>query len=380
MSVAPVVLVCFLAFTSFAGSRVLMTLFAIDLGATPFMIGVLIGLYAVFPLLLSVYVGRVVDQAGSFRPVLLGTLGFGLGLLVPAAFPVLPALYVSAALGGLSLVFFSVATQYLISSFGDRETRNRNVSLYSLGLALTGMSGPMTVGLVIDHLGHVAAFIVLAGIVGAGVVVWACCRARIPDRPGGTVPRQQGASFELLRQPALRRIIIVSGLTVASVDLFSFYMPIYGHSIGLSATMIGVVFGAFALATFAVRGLLPWMIRRFSGQRVMVMSLLVSALAYGALPFSDNLAMLLALAFLLGAGLGCGQPLSLIMVSNRAPDGRAGEAIGLRFTMVNFMHLAIPVGAGALSAALGLLPVFLGNAILLLAGSRMSRAIGRAVR
>lgn len=378
MPVVPVVAVCFLTFTSLAGCRVLMSLFAIELGASTAAIGLLIGLFALFPLLLSVSAGKIVDRAGSYRPVLFGAGGFCAGLFIPVAFPVLPALYVTAVLGGLSLVFLGVATQYLISSFGEPDVRNRNVSLYSLGLALTGLSGPMATGLAIDHLGHVPAFAILAGFVALAIVIWVASRRRIPVRTAGAVHAERRPAIELLRKPALREIIIVSGLVVASVDLFSFYMPIYGHSIGLSATMIGLVFGTYATATFAVRGVLPWLIRRFGEQGVISASLLVSAVAYGALPFSANLAVLLSLAFVLGAGLGCGQPLSLIMLSNRSPAGRAGEAIGLRFTMVNFMHLAIPVGFGALSALLGLMPMFLANAALLLTGSYLSRRPARA--
>lgn len=377
ITIVPVVAACFLVFTSLNGSRVLMSLFAIELGASTAAIGVLIGLYALFPLLLSVHAGKVVDRAGGFRPALLGAAGFALGLLVPVFFPTLAALYVSAALGGLSLVFFGVATQYLVSSMGGSEARNRNVSIYSLGLALTGLSGPPLTGFVIDQWGHGVAFVMLAVFVVAALAIWAGFRRAIPGRVPRSQPPEPRPALELLRLPALRRIIVVSGLVVAAVDLFSFYMPIYGHSIGLSATRIGLIFGSFAIATFSVRGLLPWLIRRFGEDRVIAGSLAIAALGYAALPFSASLPVLLALAFVLGLGLGCGQPLSLIMLSNRSPEGRAGEAIGLRFTVVNFMHLAIPVLFGAVSAVVGLLPVFLANAGLLLTGSYLSRVRAR---
>jgi len=38
---------------------------------------------------------------------------------------------------------------------------------------------------------------------------------------------------DLLARPGLRRIIVVSGVVIAGVDLYSFFMPIYGHSLGL---------------------------------------------------------------------------------------------------------------------------------------------------
>jgi hypothetical protein len=74
------------------------------------------------------------------------------------------------------------------------------------------------------------------------------------------------------------------------------------------------------------------------------------------------------LSFALGLGLGCGQPLSQIMTYNRSPAGRAGEALGLRFTIVNFTHMVIPLAFGTIGSALGLIAVFLANSALMFGG------------
>ena len=117
-----VVILCFLTFGSFIGVRVLMSLYALELGASQAAVGVLIASFAIFPLMMSVYAGRVIDRMGAFWPVFGGMAGFCAGVMIPFCFPVLPALYVSALVSGLSLVFFGVASQQLISSIGDRKS------------------------------------------------------------------------------------------------------------------------------------------------------------------------------------------------------------------------------------------------------------------
>jgi MFS family permease len=237
------------------------------------------------------------------------------------------------------------------------------------------LSGPLLAGYVIDHHGHVPAFLALSVVVILACVLWAVMRGRVP-RVAASVAAPAGRRVaELLRLPGLRRMMIVSGIIVAGIDLFAFYMPIYGHSIGLSATMIGVVLGAYAVATFLVRGVMPFIARRYGETRVITWSLLVAGVAYFVLPFSQHLVVLILLSFALGVGLGCGQPLSIIMVYNSAPEGRAGEALGVRFTVVNFMHLAIPLTFGTMSAALGLAPVFLSNSALMFGGWWLSRRV-----
>ena len=51
------------------GSRMLLSLYAIDLGAGPFAIGVLIAMFAVFPLMLALPAGKLADRIGAKWPV-----------------------------------------------------------------------------------------------------------------------------------------------------------------------------------------------------------------------------------------------------------------------------------------------------------------------
>src|SRR5690606_41734390 len=72
--------------TSFKGSKVLISLYAIELGASHLMIGVLYAMYSVFPIVLSVYAGQLADRVGMRRPMLLGSAGLAGGLLIPYFF------------------------------------------------------------------------------------------------------------------------------------------------------------------------------------------------------------------------------------------------------------------------------------------------------
>ena len=83
----------------------------------------------------------------------------------------------------------------------------------------------------------------------------------------------------------------------------------------------------------------------------------------------------MGLSFIIGLGVGCGQPLSLLMVYNRSPAGRSGEVLGVRFTVVNLMHLVIPITFGTLSAMIGLAPVFISTGTLMLAGSYLCHRV-----
>jgi MFS family permease len=80
-----------------------------------------------------------------------------------------------------------------------------------------------------------------------------------------------------------------------------------------------------------------------------------------------------AIAFVLGLGVGCGQPVSMSLIYALAPAGRAAECAGLRVTANNVMHLLMPLIFGSLGTAFGYAPVFLSNSALLVAGGVLLR-------
>src|SRR5918996_1484483 len=100
------------------GSRVVASLLALKLGANPFTIGLLIGVYSVFPLMLGVYSGRISDRYGPRRPMVFGIALLALGLALPVIWTALPMLFVSAVLVGTGFVFYNVANQTLGGALG----------------------------------------------------------------------------------------------------------------------------------------------------------------------------------------------------------------------------------------------------------------------
>ena len=85
---------------AYKGSKMLMALYAIEFGATPFQIGMLFALYAVFSLFIAIHAGRLSDRFGPRVLMMIGCAGLGGGLLLPFVWPRLGMLYVSVTLVG----------------------------------------------------------------------------------------------------------------------------------------------------------------------------------------------------------------------------------------------------------------------------------------
>jgi predicted MFS family arabinose efflux permease len=352
------------------GSRVVASLLALNLGAGPMLIGVLIAAYSIFQLAFALVVGRISDRYGSRRPMLGGTIAFGCGLIIPAVSPTLPALFISAPLIGIGFVFFNVAAQNLAGTLGSAAERTKNFSTMSLGYSSGHMIGPVLAGIMIDRHGFGAAYIAFAIMTLAPILALAVSRQL--GAHGARSEPTSSSAFDLMRLPSLRRMIIVSGLVTTGWDLYTFYVPIYGHSIGLSASTIGTILGAFAAASFIVRVALPVLTKRFSVETVLAAAMCLAALLFLPFTFITFVPALLALSFGIGLTLGVSQPLTLNLTYNRSPEGRSGEVTGLRLTINNITHIAVPLAAGSIGALLGIASVFWASAGILLVSGYLS--------
>lgn len=353
------------------GSRVVASLLALHLGASAFTIGLLIGVYAVFPLLLGVYSGRIFDRYGARRPMLFGIALLASGLVLPALWTSLSVLFVSAVLVGTGFVFFNVSNQTLAGALGTPQERTRNFATLGLGYAGGHLVGPVIAGYAIDFLGYESGYAMLGALTLAPLVIIALARRLDANKAAQATQRKN--TFELLKSPLLRRAVIVSGLITTGWDLFGFYVPIYGHSIGLSASTIGNILGAFAVATFVVRVMLPRLTRRYGIEPVLAAATFSAAALFLPFAFVEYVPGLFLLAFGIGLALGCSQPLTLNLAYNHSPPGRSGEVTGLRLTINNITHIGVPVAAGALAAAIGVAPVFWTSAALLVVSGVLTR-------
>lgn len=378
MSIYVVFLIVLCNMTVFRGSKVLVSLFAIELGASQFYIGVLIALYSLFPMLLALYAGKLSDRLGVRSPMILGSTGLACGLALPFANPGLPALYASAVLIGASHVFYNVSVQNLVGALSGPDERTRNFTNYGLVMAAGGFLGPLIAGFSIDHFGHAGGYLVLAA--GPLIPVVVLLLGRRLGRLGArhsTDGEKAVQAKNLLSNAPLRRTLITGAAILTGIDLFQFYMPIYGNSIGLSATTIGVVLSMFAAASFVVRLVMPALVKRWSAETVLTWSLYAGCATYLLFPLFESAVLLAAIAFALGLGMGCGQPLTMSLIYSRAPEGRSGEALGLRVSINNFMHIVVPLMFGTIGTVLGVAPVFIANALILGGGGVL---IGRADR
>lgn len=343
---------------SFAGCRVILALTAIHFEASPFTIGVILSLLAIVPMMFAVSWGRFVDRVGVQGPMLTGIAGILAAMVLGWAVPRLETLFIVSTVAGSGFILYHIAVTQAAAAIGTPEQRIRNFSLLALAFSAASTLGPMLAGFAIDGIGHRGAFLVLASGVLVNVMILARRRFTTPRQPTPAPEASKRRITDLLRVPGLLRVFIVAGSLSIAWDLFTFVTPIYGSRIGLSASVIGLILGMFGAAVFVVRLLLPVLAPHLREWTVLIAAMLLTGVLLFVFPLVEGVPLLMTLAFLLGLGLGGTQPLVLALLYERAPPGRAAEAVGVRTLLLNFAQASVPLAFGALGSALGMLPVF----------------------
>lgn len=381
MPLALILVLSSIAFITMKGSRILMTLYAVHLGAGPFETGILFALYGLFPFLLAIAAGRIADRFDNRLLMYWGLGSYTLSLALPFLFPAMATLYLVAPLWGFTSMLWVVATQNLVGVLSTAETRTRNYSYYSLGESTGSVIGPILVGLSIDLLSHRPAFLIMAAIPALILLAVVVRRHTIPSTApagGGAVDAPRNMK-DLLALPAMRNALLSNAAVMTGLDLFNLYMPIYGHSLDFSATTIGLIMGAFGAAAFVTRLFIPPITKRCGERAMLAGAFLISAAAFITFPLTTSAPLLAAAAFLLGLGLGCGQPLSMILSFNAGPPGRSAEAISMRLAVSYGAHVVVPPAFGIIGAAAGgVALIFWTCAAVMGCGSWINRGATRA--
>ncbi|MEO7743538.1 MAG: MFS transporter [Usitatibacter sp.] len=377
MAVYLAVLLSVLQGISMRGTKILLSLSALSMDATPFQVGVLAAMFAAFPLLLAVHAGKISDRIGVKRPIVWGAVVIAAGISLPLVVSGLAGLILASALVGLGHIFFHVSIHNLIGGYGAGEARTRNFATFSLGASVSAFIGPALAGISIDFQGFPATHVLLALVALSPAALLLARPGIVPQHTPPAKSESAGGSLELLRDPGLLRTLIMSGVTLTGIELFSFYFPVYGRSIGLSASAIGMVMSCYAVAAFLVRMGMPRATRHLGEVGVLTASLFMAGATYLLVPMVSQAWLLALIAFLLGIGLGCAQPLTIILTYNHAPPGRSGEALGLRLTANKLTQILVPLAFGAMGSAFGLIPVFFANGAFLLTGGVISFAEGK---
>ncbi|MFC3885497.1 MFS transporter [Bacillus songklensis] len=356
------------------GTRPIVSLFADSQGASVTIVGFLVSTYAFFPMLLAVKAGKWLDIYGARSICLLGSTGMLLSILVPILFPCLTTLFFSQLLMGFCQICVLVSLQKTVGNLPGN--RDKLIALFSLTGSIGELIGPMTTGFSYEHFGFRFTFAAAGIVVGIALLIGLLVSEESWKSGAATAVNKmedKSSSWTMLKHSNLRKALIISGLVLYSKDLFVAYFPILGTEVGMTASSIGMILSLMASASIIVRIIQFRLVQAFGRGRVLTTTLVISGISFMCMQLSSWPIIFGIIAIFLGAGLGLGQPLSLVYAMNMSPLERQGEVLGMRLTFNRFSQFISPFFFGAVGRMAGVSSIFLVSGGVLLLGAYFTR-------
>lgn len=358
-----------------------------QLGASTVLVGYVVSAFALTETVFKSVWGWVGDRVGR-KPLIVG------GLLLASLAPTLmatirdPDLFVPLRLvDGLGSAALFPAMAALISDLTDPDRRAAGMGTLNLfffgGLAFGPALGTFIAGFTGSYrAGFYAAsgLLVLAALFAmAAVPEPREHHLAGPDHVGYHASPAGAHVADLVQSmhysPQLLVMLMIAFVQLFGVGLLAPILVIYAkHQVGLSEHLIGVLFLTIAIAvalSFVPAGHLA---DRVGKKRVVLVGMVLASLGMWAIPAGETLLggrlwVLALAAATLGVSYALTSPAWLALVSELAPPGRAGAALGAAETAQGFGLFLGPLFGGHLYDAVSPVAPFVGSALVLTVGA-----------
>lgn len=286
--------------------------------------GLVTGAFAAAVAVASPFLGRVVDRRGQTAVLVLCGLVHPLALVAVVLGTSTPALLLPAALlAGATVPPMAACMRALWPSLvDDDDLRPTAFAVESLVVEACELGGPLLVGALIALVDPGAALVVAACLSGAGTLLFATTRA---SRSGSRDRRSAAGRRGPLSVPGVRRLVLVVGVTVASVAALEVAVAAFAAERGSTAAA-GWLIGAWVAGSLAA----GW----FYGARswraplpLQLCGLLLAGALAGLAPLAAvGHASMAGLLVVAGLCLAPSTAVQFAVLSDLAPDRRRTES------------------------------------------------------
>ena len=333
----------------------LVPLRAHELGASFEVIGLIMGAASIVPTISSVPLGGIIDRFGSRRSFIAGsamTAVAALAFIAATSYWTLLALQV--LLGAVRTMAW-LASQSYITSLGSQAERAGLAGRFALFSNIGMMVGPLVAGLVAQVVGYRFAFgwlALYAAIFAVLGLVLAETHVRDPEaerKPRGGF-RQAGSQ---LRLRGIQVALLLTFVRLWNERLWMSFFPVFLADVGFQPGVIGTVVFTKGLVAAMLAPTAGFFSRFMSRQTLAALGLGSGALGLAISPHVAAVPWVYLAPALVGIGVGLSLPLLLAIISDAAPPGQRGVALGLRMTVNQIAGGSAPLIFGPLMAAAG---------------------------
>ncbi|MFQ6081186.1 MAG: MFS transporter [Candidatus Bathyarchaeia archaeon] len=306
----------------------LVPLYAQQLGASYFDLGVIGVAWSVPYIILPAIIGALADRVGRRVFFLVGMAGCahvsGLFLLAYEVWHVT----MIRAFNGIAYSFMFPIVEALVVDITSPSERIRAMGRYSFSWALGMLAGPFIGGLLLETFGFVVLFSTSL-VVGISAFIIALYAMLFPYQPKSQpITTKITSSSKGIAPVYLHHIYLVIVMYSIVMSLIFSIFPAYAEGLGMDAFQIGTLLSTFGTA----RVLTFWYsesITRIGEKPSIILALVTQALSLIAIAYLYGFIPFLIFMALLGCSTGILTPLSLSIASKMVSLAKVAITMGI---------------------------------------------------
>jgi MFS family permease len=351
----------FVAYCSYSICRApLLPLFARELGAGPSLIGFVTGASTLTGVFLKLPAGVLSDLFGRRRLLVAGALVFATLPFTYLAISTLAWLVVLRFLHGSATAIFGPVASASLSDIAPAPRRGGWLSTYSTAQGAGQTIGPIVAGYAIAA-GRFDFAFAASGLIGLGAPLIVGTWRGVPagaSTPPSWQAFKHGVS-EVARDRLVLITSAAHAAQFVLNGMLSAFLPLYGREIlNLSASELGWLFGLQTVTTLMVRPVIGVLSDRVGRRAVIVSGLTICSLAVFSLSLATTLTAVVVVVLTYAGGVAVTTAATTAYITDITRRTRYGAAHGVFGTIYDIGDALGPIAAGMLVAELGYARMF----------------------
>jgi MFS family permease len=335
----------------------LMPVYAQEMGASGFDLGVIFAAFAASRMIFTPLVGRFSDRFGRKWFLLGGLILFTmLSLGYIGATSVLHLTLLRFAHGATSALVIPIAFAYIGDITPEKE-EGRYMSLVNLAIFVGMGIGPLMGGKLADAYGLRSAFVALFA---TGAFAAALVLVLLPDLRAGKAARDSKLPpmREILSNRLVKGLLTIRAGSAVRRAIVMAFLPVFADYIGLTKTHMGAMISVFIISAALMQYPAGILADKFSRIKIIFIGEILATICFAFFPLVSSFPHLLMVGAVAGLAGGLSMPAVLAINAEIGRDYGMASMMGLFDAAMGFGMLFGAITAGIVVSFTNIQTVF----------------------
>ncbi len=347
----------------------LIPVYAVQIGAGGFMVGMIIASFNVSRTIFSPFTGRFSDRYGRKNFIVTGLFLYaGISVLYVLPTQASALIFVRFFHGMASLLVVPIAMA-MAADIAPKKDLGKYMGTLNMSIMLGLGIGPVLGGTIRDYFGINTAFYIM----GALALFTAILVIFLIPPDSKTANEKKAQKISSFRTIITNRIVLgifmMRFFAAAGQGAVYTFLPILALQLNLTSSQVGIILGANIFLIAFLQKSAGRMADRFNPKYLIIFGLGASGLTVLGMPFVEGFTSILILNILMGTANGVSLPGGLVIT------GQLGRKMGMATLMSitdaawSFGMIVSPILSGIILDLFGVSYIFIIGSILILTGS-----------